>query len=100
MVLMAQSINTFRGLYPHKGSSHCIISPLVSEFLPTVSADPGVTAKMDYLHLSAVRADIYATSSLFAGQHLLHFFYLNLSELLPVPVLIDIPVVVVREDVV
>jgi len=64
-----------------------------------VGADPGVTAKMDYLHLSA-RADIYATSSLFAGQHLLHFFYLNLSELLPVPVLIDIPIVVVREDVV
>ena len=33
-------------------------------------------------------------------RHLLHFFYLNLSELLPVPVLIDIPMVVVREDVV
>ena len=33
-------------------------------------------------------------------RHLLHSFYLNLSELLPVPVLIDIPVVVVREDVV
>ena len=80
-------------------SSCNIVGPPVSESLSTVSSDPGVTAKMNYLHLSTVR-QTYMRHPIFAGQHLLHFFYSNLSELLPVLVLIDIPVVVVREDVV
>lgn len=85
-----------------KCSSCQLLRPLVGVFLSTVSADSAVATKMDYLDITAVWTDVEKVSSgvVLTVQHLFDFPNLYFSEFITMFEPVDVPVMVVGEDLV